>query len=186
MSSAPLPDFQQTLAQGQGVLDAPGLAECHGVACGLLCRVPAAGVDDYLGLLAALELVVDPAAELRMALEELLNVSREQLCDEEMGVELWLPADDEMLEDRTMALAHWCAGFLAALGSGGRSSLQPLSEEAQEALRDVGQIARADVTDASESEEDEAALIEIVEYLRVAVLLIREDLRSPGAGAAIH
>jgi hypothetical protein len=61
-----------------------------------------------------------------------------------------------------------------------------LSEDAQEAVRDLGQIARADVTDASESEEDEAALAEIVEYLRVAVLLIREDLRGPGVGEAIH
>jgi hypothetical protein len=123
---------------------------------------------------------------LRAALEELLNASRGQFSDEDFGFELWLPADDEMIEDRTMSLAQWCAGFMAALGSGGKGSLQPLSEDAQEAVRDLGQIARADVTDASESEEDEAALAEIVEYLRVAVLLIREDLRGPGVGEAIH
>jgi uncharacterized protein YgfB (UPF0149 family) len=186
MSSAPLPDFKQTLALCQGVLDAPELAECHGVACGLLCRLPAAGIGDYLDLLGALELVVDPAAALRLALDKLLNASREQLSDEGMGLELWLPADDEMLEDRTMSLAQWCSGFMAALGSGGSASLQSLSEDAEEALRDLQQIARADVTDASESEEDEAALTEIVEYLRVAVLLIREDLRGPGTGDAIH
>jgi uncharacterized protein YgfB (UPF0149 family) len=186
MSSAPLPDFEQTLASSKGVLEAPELAECHGIACGLLCRLPVAGMDDYLDLLAALELVVNPAAALRLALQELLNASREQLADEELGLELWLPADDELLEDRTLSLAQWCSGFMAALGAGGNGSLQPLSEDAEEALRDLQQIAKADVSDASESEEDEAAFVEIVEYLRIVVLMIREDLRGPGAGDAIH
>ena len=38
MSSARLPDFERTLAIAQGNLEAPDLAECHGVAVGLLCR----------------------------------------------------------------------------------------------------------------------------------------------------
>ena len=38
MSGARLPDFEHTLAIAQGNLEAPELAECHGVACGLLSR----------------------------------------------------------------------------------------------------------------------------------------------------
>lgn len=186
MSNASLPDFRQTLALGAGAVEAPELAECHGAACGLLCRMPTATMDDFLDLLAALELVNTPPRPLRAALEEVLTASREQLADEGMGLELWLPEDGEMLEDRTMSLAHWSSGFMAALGAGGENILQSLSEDASEALGDLQQIARADVTDTRESEADEAAFVEIVEYLRVVTLVIREDLRGPGADDALH
>ena len=95
MSCAPLPDFVRSLALAQGALEASEVAECHGVACGLLCRMPGAGLDAFLGLLEMLELVSEPVAAFRMALEELLNSSREQLSDEDIGQVLWLPADDE-------------------------------------------------------------------------------------------
>ncbi len=51
MSSTQLPDFERTLALAQGNLEAPDLAECHGVNCGLLCRLPDASLDAFLGLL---------------------------------------------------------------------------------------------------------------------------------------
>jgi len=186
MTCAPLPDFERSLALAQGALEASELAECHGVACGLLCRAPGAGPDAFLGLLEMLELVNEPGAAFRMALEELLTSSREQLSDEDLGLVLWLPADDELLEERTMALGQWCSGFLAGLGSSGEEALASLSEDANEALRDLQQISKAVVADTNESEEEENAFVEIVEYLRVVVLMIREDLRGPAAQDAIH
>jgi len=186
MTCAPLPDFERSLALTQGALEASELAECHGVVCGLLCRMPGAGLDAYIGLLDMLELVKDPAAAFRMALEELLNSSREQLADEDLGMVLWLPADDELLEERTMALGQWCSGFLAGLGSSGEEALASLSDDVNEALRDLHQISKAVVADINESEEEENAFVEIVEYLRVVVLMIREDLRGPDTQDAIH
>ena len=59
--------------------------------------------------------------------------------DEEFGFVLWLPDDEESLEERTIALAQWCSGFLAGLASGGQ--LDALSEEAKEAIEDLQQIA---------------------------------------------
>jgi uncharacterized protein YgfB (UPF0149 family) len=184
MSTAPLPDFERTVALGG--LEAIELAECHGVVCGLLCRMPDASLDTFITLLDMLELVNKPGSALRMALQELLNASREQLADENMGLVLWLPADNEMLEERTMALAQWCSGFLAGLGSGGEHITQALSEDAVEALRDLQQIAKAVVADTSETEEEESAFVEIVEYVRVVVLMIREDMRGPDAQDQIH
>lgn len=186
MSCAPLPDFERSLALAQGALEASELAECHGVVCGLLCRMPGAGPDEFLGLLEMLELVRDPVSAFRVALEELLTASREQLADEDLGLVLWLPADDELLEERTMALGQWCSGFLAGLGSSGEQVLESLSDDTNEALRDLQQISKAVVADTNESEEEESAFTEIVEYLRVVVLMIREDLRGPAAQDAIH
>jgi uncharacterized protein YgfB (UPF0149 family) len=120
-----------------------------------------------------------------MSLEELLSASRAQLADEDMGLALWLPDDSEILEERTMALAQWCRGFLAGLGSDDES-LDAMSEEANEALDDIQQISAAEVVDTEESEDDENAFAEIVEYIRVAVLVIREDFRGPDAQDFIH
>ena len=80
-----------------------------------------------------------------MALEELLNATKAQLADEDMGFSLWLPNDEEMLEERTMALAQWCSGFLAGLGSSGDEALKAMSDDANEALKDLQQISTADV-----------------------------------------
>jgi uncharacterized protein YgfB (UPF0149 family) len=186
MSAAPLPDFERTLALTQGNLEACELSECHGIACGLLCRLADASLDTFIGLLDMLQLLQEPSAGLRLSLEELLNSTRQQLADEDMGFSLWLPGDDETLEDRTMALSQWCSGFLASLGSGGEDALNVMSDDANEALTDLKQISAADVTDTDESEEDENAFTEIVEYVRVATLMIREDFRGPGGQDSIH
>ena len=186
MSAGHLPDFEHTLGIAQGNLEASELAECHGVACGLLCRDAQATLDAYMALLAMLELVKTPGSGFKLSLEALLSSSRAQLADEDMGLSLWLPGDDETLEDRTMALAQWCSGFLAGLGGGGGDSLSTLSDDANDAMKDLRHISAADVTDTSESEEDEKAFTEIVEYIRVVVLMIREDLRGPDGQDMIH
>ncbi|MDX1381314.1 MAG: UPF0149 family protein [Xanthomonadales bacterium] len=189
MSAPELPDFDQTLRLGRGRLDAAELAECHGLLCGLVCRESSLSAGDYLQHLSAMRLVVDPGQALNEALLEAWESTRAQFDDEEMGFALWLPDDEEPLEERTIALAHWCAGFLAGLGSGGQ--LEALSDEAREAIGDLQEIARAELSaaeDAAErrNEEDESAYAEIVEYVRVVALMMREDLRGPEAGESIH
>jgi uncharacterized protein YgfB (UPF0149 family) len=186
MSASQLPDFEHTLAIAQGNLESADLAECHGVCCGLLCRSADATLDTYMSLLEMLELVKTPATALQLALEDLLVSTRLQLLDEDLGVVLWLPNDDETLEDRTMALSQWCSGFLAGIGSSGEELLKTISEDSNEAIRDLQQISSADVTDTTESEEDEIAFVELVEYIRIVILMIREDLSGPDVQDAIH
>ena len=188
MSAPALPDFQRTVRLSQGNLDAAGLAECHGILCGLLCRESAKTANDYMHHLAAFQLVVDPGDAISAALTEAFDSTVKQLADEDMGFTLWLPDDDEPLEERTICLAQWCLGFLAGLASGGQ--FETLSDEAGEAMEDLQQIANAELT-ASEhieddSEDDEAALVEIIEYVRVVILMMREDFRGPRSDDAIH
>jgi len=184
---ASLPDFEHTLAMAQGNFDVRELSECHGVACGLLCRQPDSTFDAYMTLMKTLEIIVDaPAAGFHGTLEDLFTSSREQLADENMGLTLWLPEDSEILEERTMALSHWCTGFLAGLGGGGKEELTAMSEDANDALNDLAQIAKAEVLDTEESEDDENAYTEIVEYVRIVVYMIHEDLRGPDELDQIH
>ncbi len=191
MASDPLPDFEHSLALAKGNLDAAALAECHGVACGLLVRQPDCNPDVFIGLLDMLEIVNQPGPGFRDALLELLESSRAQLRDDELQLAIWLPADEESLEDRTESLAQWCNGFLASIGAGDDKRLETLSGEAAEALADIQEIALAEIGadeegESDELEEEEGAFAEIVEYVRVAVLILREDLRGPVPGESIH
>lgn len=185
MAAPPLPNFAHSLELGQGNLDAAELAESHGLLCGLLC---CGSAGDYLQHLAALQLLPQPGEGMAGLLSEVRDITRKQLDDEELGFEVWLPGDDEPLEDRTISLAQWCSGFLAGLGSG--CSLEDLTEEASEALEDLVEISRAQVAPEegplSGSEEDEKAYAEIVEYVRIIVLTLREEFRGPGSDDAIH
>jgi uncharacterized protein YgfB (UPF0149 family) len=184
MAVSQLPDFERTLALAGDSFDAGELSECHGVACGLICRRPGSGVDEFLQLLSMLELVSGPDADFRRALGDMHGATKLQLEDEQMRLALWLPPDDDPLEDRTLALTQWCSGFLAGLGGGG--NLEALSEEANEALEDLRQVAMAEVSGEGNTEEEEDAFVEIVEYIRIVALLLREDLRSPVHTDRIH
>jgi uncharacterized protein YgfB (UPF0149 family) len=188
MAAPSLPEFERTLRLGRGDLDAAGLAESHGLLCGLVCRESSHTAGDYLQHLSAMRLVIEPGDALHEALTEAWRSTVAQFEDEEFGFTLWLPDDDEPLEERTVALARWCSGFLAGLGSGGQ--LDALSEEAREAIGDLQDIARAELSappgDGPESEEDETAFAEIVEYVRVVALVLREDFRGPQANEVIH
>lgn len=192
MTIPQLPDFDHTLALSHGNLDAASLSECHGVACGLLVRQPTSGPDAFYGLLDMLQIIQAPRSALREALGELFSASAAQLVDEDMGLVIWLPDDQESLEDRTEAVAQWCNGFLASVGAGDDDRLRTLSGDAVEALSDLREIATAEVgpgggDDGGDAgEEDEQAFSEIVEYIRVSVLILHEDLRGPVAGESIH
>jgi len=188
MSAPSLPDFERTLRLGYGDLDASALAESHGLLCGLVCRESSQDPTDFLQQLAAMHLVTDPGEALHAALTQAWRSTVAQFEDEEFGFALWLPDDEEPLEERTIALARWCSGFLAGLGSGGQ--LDALSDEAREAIADLQEIARAELSapaaDGPQSEEEETAYAEIVEYVRVVALVLREDFRGPQAHEVIH
>lgn len=192
MATESLPDFDHSLALAKGNASSATLAECHGVACGLLVRQPKADQTAFRALLALLEIVRDPGPAFAEVLDELLDATRDQLADQDMGLVIWLPDDEEPLEGRTEALAQWCNGFLAGIGAGDDQRLDQLSGEGSEALADIQEISLAELGESEDSpgegvvEEEEGAFAEIVEYVRIAVLILREDLRGPRAGESIH
>jgi uncharacterized protein YgfB (UPF0149 family) len=181
-----LPDFDQSIAISSGQLDALELSECHGALCGMLCRNPSSQAGSFFILLKTLEMIKDPDEALSVQLTELHNASVSQLDDEQLRFSLWLPDDDESLDDRTEALAHWCTGFLAGLGSGQELTMETLSEDVSAALSDLEQIAQAEMTGEGEAEEEEAAFVEIIEYIRVVTLMMRDELSPPSPQDLLH
>jgi len=185
MPVTPLPDFNQSLARTRGDMGMADLSECHGVACGLVCVRDGAGAQVFLDTLDLLQLAGDSGADLRELMSELFEATVSQLQDDQLRLALWLPGDEEPLDERAAALAQWCTGFLAGLGGAGQD-FENLSEEAREALDDLQQIARAEVGGGVSDEDEEDAYYQVIEYIRVVTLLLREELRGPEPDDLIH
>ena len=74
---------------------------------------------------------------------------------------------------RADALLSWCRGFLGGFGLAAGAK-PPLSEESEEALGDIARIAASDLS-YEDPEADAAALEEVSEFIRVAVMLLHSD-----------
>lgn len=157
-------------------------AELHGSLCGF---VAAGGRLGRQPLLAVLQLDGEgpaPGPVEATTLEHLSQQAVSQLADPELGFEPLLPADDRPLAERAEATVDWCRGFLGGFGLAGATAHGKLSDEAQEILRDLGTIASSHLDFGNEA-EDEDALIEIHEFVRVgAMLLHTECAGDPAAG----
>ncbi len=83
---------------------------------------------------------------------------------------LLLPDDSYPSVDQLEAIADWCQGFLLGFGlqMGNKDISNP---EVKESLADLAEISHIEL-DAEENEETQAALITLIEHLKVAVKLI--------------
>jgi uncharacterized protein YgfB (UPF0149 family) len=162
-----LNDVQADVARtGMGV-DA---AELHGSVCGWLAGGARLAPDWPAQVMADPAL---PPVSPGGVLDQLGQASASQFEDREFGFELLMPPTDASLVERSGALFSWCRGFLGGFGlSAGREP--PLSEEGREALADLAKLAAAAPQDEGD-QEDEAALSEIEEFVRVAALLLHGD-----------
>ena len=176
-------------------LDVPlGVAEAQGLACGLLCSRPASNAKSrwFSELLDAAAIVPEALAErasdLR-ALDDWFGAELAALNDAELDFALALPDDEHPLGRRVDALGEFCAGFVYGVGIGvAARGNPPLPEDTRELLEDFMAIDGADR--AGEGGADEAAFVELVEYVRVGVLLVNEELKpvtpstAPAPGGA--
>lgn len=154
-------------------------ADSHGYLCGLVCVAGYAEAAQW-----EQELLGDCLAdsgeieEARRLLTLLYQDVQARLNDPEMDFQLLLPDDDEDLPQRTEMLGDWCMGFLSGLGVGGLPPLETLPEDCREMLNDLAQISRIEFDVEEPAEEDESALMEIIEFVRVGVLYLNEELQS--------
>ncbi len=156
-------------------------AECHGTVCGIVCAAGDGWLENVLDASAAGDA---PAAECRELLLGLSEEARGLLRAPDMGFYPLLPADDTSLPQRATALGEWCRGFLYGLSLGCTPGvLENLAGDAGEILRDMTEIARAGIEAQDSDEQDENAYTEIVEYVRVSVQLLFEELNPPQPGA---
>ncbi|WP_116812051.1 UPF0149 family protein [Steroidobacter cummioxidans] len=175
--------LQVTFAEVARVLEGLGssvpAAEAHGCLVGALCTSPHYPLERWL------EEVI-PDADLRdgddqQALRLLYADTLNALRGEDMDFEALLPDDDIALATRAAGLSQWCQGFLYGFGTGQVDNPAVKQEElpgnVNEILNDLTHIGRASVELEGEgNESEEEAYAEVVEYVRVGVQLIHDEL----------
>ncbi len=185
MLSAEYVDLQRVLAESRALTDAP---EAHGTLVGALCAARGYRLADWLGeILPSGDAHAGALDTLRAAFE----ATRHALHDGQMRFSPALPADDEPLEQRAAALGQWCQGFLYGLGTSAIPDAARLPGDVGEVVRDLTEITHIAVDGRESVEANESAYAELVEFVRMAVQLLFEELASareplPASGEALH
>jgi uncharacterized protein YgfB (UPF0149 family) len=181
--------LQVTFAEVVRVLEGLGSSvpatEAHGCLVGALCTSPHYPMERWLE-----EIIPDEERRndddsqqaLRLLYADTLNALR----GEELDFEVLLPDDDIALEARAGGLSQWCQGFLYGFGTGradqvaGKAALKQdeLPGNVNEILNDLTHIGRAavELDGDGDGESEEEAYAEVVEYVRVGVQLIHDEL----------
>jgi yecA family protein len=166
-----------------------GAAEMHGSLCGLICAGGRSMGQQWLSA-QVFEIAGQHADS--QGLEEAFGDVEEDLWAGLTGVSMefspLLPADSESLRERVAALALWCHGFLTGLVLGGvdyRAGIRPDCSEIAEIIADFSEITKADPEGSDQGEEvDEAAYVQLTEYVRVGAQILFETLGSGVRGEA--
>lgn len=167
-------------------------AEVHGQLCGLLCTCDSSRAKS-LWFAAVLSSFQNRPGELSekasvnsgalAELDRLFGTTCEQLDSEDMNFALLIETDSVVAIERMVCLADWCSGFVYGfgMGTGGKDKSEKLPEDTNELIEDFLNISRFKPDNDSPGDDDDhndADLVEIEEYIRVGVLLIREEMHE--------
>ena len=158
-------------------------SECQGAISAVVCLTGTSGLEPWL---AAHFPEIEEAAgtgnalarETKQLLSDLYHHVHDQLHSGEFNYELLMPDESDALELRTHALSHWCQGFLLGLRYGGVTDINKFSGELAEILQDITEISQVSGNGLENNEEEEQSYTELVEYLRVGVMLFFETLQN--------
>jgi uncharacterized protein YgfB (UPF0149 family) len=185
MIQANYADIQRVLTDERALAEAP---EAHGTLTGCLCAGVAYRFEDWL-----LEILPEGRAQPLAAatLRELYTETAGALRAPDMEFDLLLPEEAQSIDTRAAALAQWCQGFLYGLGSGAVQDAASLPGDVGEIVRDLTEISRVGVDIAQTEESNENAYAELVEFVRVSVQVVFEELepmraRPSSPGAPLH
>jgi uncharacterized protein len=180
--------FERVLREARAL---PDPAEAHGTLAGALCSSRDYGLLEWLH-----EILPDDSPEedalKSSVLQKVYDGMVRSLGSADSAFQPLLPDDETELSSRAEALSSWCQGFLYGLGSGTTGDPSRVSTEAAEIIRDLTEITHVGVDAGEETEENEVAFAEVVEFVRVGVQLLfvelvpaRGEEAVPGA-ASIH
>ncbi len=153
-------------------------AESHGVLCGLLAVRDENTQSRWLAHCApGVEMGDLLAQEAMDILQSVYNQVLEQIKSPDFVFQLLLPDDDSALSERVDAFAHWCQGFLMGVSLGGIVDTSKLPGELPEFIHDLLEFTHASDFDADDL-QDEQSWSELIEYVRMGVLLFHEEIRN--------
>lgn len=149
-------------------------AQIHGLFCGLICGTASKKRDHWEKLLPEL----NDQPKTQELLQQLHESSFHQLSEFSFEFSLLLPSDTHELRERTEALGLWCQGFITGLTKAHVRIENREDSDVTEAINDIIEIAQVNFGDTPDDENDETAYFELVEYVRLAVLMIFHEIKS--------
>lgn len=153
-------------------------SQAHGIMCGIICGNKLHTPVAWENLITGGDTVAAPTKE---ELHTLYNTSGQQLKEFLFDLQLLLPEDEDDLTSRAEALTLWCQGFLTGLKFINIPIVGREPSDTTEAIDDLIEIAKLNYEQVISTEEDEAAYVELVEYVRMAVILIYQNIHETTA-----
>ncbi len=161
-------ELVQSILQDYGVTRSA--AEVHGIAAAMIC------VDEGVSYQRWFQTVFAEVGRIdehqHQPLIALYDQTQRLLTQEQFEFDLFLPEDD-LLYVLAEAISDWCTGFIDGIGCAGTEA--QWSGQCNEILGDIIKLSNMSI-DESEGEDMENGLMEINEYLRVAVQLIHAEI----------
>lgn len=159
-------------------------SEVHGILCGVLCGKGDINVHEWLSLtffrddndvskaVNTRELLLEAIAE---SFKGFFLETVKALSDNNLNFYPLLPDDDsEMI--RLAAIAEWAQGFLMGLSLSGIKDFSDYPGEVKEFVEAMAAIATVDDYELAGDDSDEEAIIEFIEFIRIGVLLVNEEI----------
>ena len=175
-----MPDWDEIADQLFNAGQTLNPSELHGVLVGLMgagfdpddehhLEQTLASVEKAVGMQLQGELV-DIVSRLNLA-------TLSAIVDTDYAFHVFLPDDDDPIEQRLRSFSNWVTGFISGYTEGmtvrqvAGLAIQP---EVADVLKDFASIAQVE-TDQVETEEAERQLEELVDYVRLATISIVQD-----------
>ena len=153
------------------------VSHLHGLLSGLIVAGASLQAENYLRSL-IMNKTGPSFHQSTQALFSIYTITHTWLNNFGFEFKMLLPDENCSLQERILAFADWCLGFLEGLNLSGLSMDDFENEDDIEILQHFEDFSDMDAEDLELNEEDEKAYLEVTEYARLAVLQLFCDLNA--------
>ncbi len=154
-------------------------SEAHGILCGVLCGRSDIEAWEWLSLTVDAYDAIEPgdllAREASESLSTFFLATVAALSDDNLKFYPLL-AEDESEVVLLESIAQWAQGYLMGLSLAGIKTFSDYPEDVTEFVEAMASISKADDYDLAGDDSDEAAMVELIEFIRIGVLLMNEEM----------
>lgn len=146
----------------EGIEEISSPSELHGLLTGIVCVTEAPTRDEWLQILATLNVPTLNDQALSVLSDEAEDVAH-ALAEDELDYLPILPDSEHLLQERVQALADWCAGVVLGFGL---ASGHIRSDEV-ELIEHLQDVAAVEFDESDNDEEGEMGYEELYEFVRL-------------------
>lgn len=171
-------EIEQIMSSLAQISSDSSASEAHGILCGLVCAKGNIEPQEWLQHIAPERATGDLLAlQGEQLLQRFFMETIASLADSNMKFYPLLP-DDENPLICLEAIAQWAQGFLMGLSLAGIQITSAIPDDVEDFIETMVSISDADSYELAGDESDEQAIVELIEFIRIGVLLSSELLSN--------